>query len=153
MLFFYDYNRGLKLRSYADGAPIITQYSYKELLERTADTGAAADGPRHQEMEQQEEGLQQEKAAAAPQNGTETVIDGECREIGDCSRKGGNSPAPEFTDEEIKHAINYFDTEYIRMRGLHRDTEKQRDYRIALGCIRKCHKRMAEQADRENYGV
>ena len=40
MLFFYDIDGGIKLRSYAGGSPVITQYSYKQLLERTAGTGA-----------------------------------------------------------------------------------------------------------------
>ncbi len=171
MLFFYDFDRGLKLRCYAGAGPVITQYSYKELLEITAGI-AVAEGPRQQETEQQEEGRQQEKTVATSQNetrerkdtqihdslerhihsGPENVIDGEYREIGDGGRKDAGSPVQEYTDEEIKQAINYFDIEYSRMRGLHRDTAKQRNYRIALDCIRRCHKDAAKQADRENYG-
>lgn len=162
MLFFYDSDRGLKLRSYAGGSPVITQYSYKELLERTADIVMDGDNTPHRTQKNREP----EETIATPQNdgqqkqiNTENVntdgkkvIDGECREFGVGSREGGNSPAPEYTDEEIKNAINYFDIEYSRMLGLHRDTAKQRNYKIALSCIRKCHKDIAEQADRENYG-
>lgn len=173
MLFFYDIDGGIKLRSYAGGSPVITRYSYGQLLERTAGTGADAEGNGQQEAEQRGKdaaGLHAEEAVATPQNGprertdespgkgvntgtepadngTETVTGDKHREPDRGSRKDGN----EYTDEEIKHAINYFDIEYSRMLGLHQDTAKQRNYKIALGCIRRCHKNIAEQADRENY--
>lgn len=167
MLFFYDYDRGLKLRSYAGGTPAITQHSYKELLERTAEIAADEDNAPRQGQKNREP----EETIATPQNGRrrnhdedagpgtggtdsngKDAIDGEYRELGSGVREGGNGPAPEYTDEEIKNAINYFDIECSRMVGLHHDTAKLRNYKIALGCIRKCHKDIAEQADRENYG-
>lgn len=172
MLFFYDYERGLKLRGYEGGSPVITQHSYKELLEKTADAAACADATPHPDPE---DGNPDETAAAsqndgqqkqtneeirsnpdeAVNSGTENVshseknaIDGEYRELG----SSGKSHGSEYTDEEIKNAINYFDIEYSRMLGLNKDTAKQRNYKIALSCIRKCHKDIAKQADRENYG-
>lgn len=172
MLFFYDYERGLKLRGYEGGKPVITQHSYKELLEKTADAAACADATPHPDPE---DGNPDETAAAsqndgrqkqtneeirsnpdeAVNSGTENVnhseknaIDGEYRELG----SSGKSHGSEYTDEEIKNAINYFDIEYSRMLGLNKDTAKQRNYKIALSCIRKCHKDIAKQADRENYG-
>lgn len=172
MLFFYDIDGGLKLRSYAGGSPVITRYSYEQLLERTAGIEADADEPGQQEAEQRGKdaaGLHAEETVATPQNGprertdespgksinsgtetaddgTETVTGDKHREPHGGSRKDGN----EYTDEEIKHAINYFDIEYSRMLGLHQDTAKQRNYKIALSCIRRCHKNIAEQADRED---
>lgn len=163
MLFFYDYDRGLKLRGCTGGSPVITQYSYEEMLKRTADIAADGDNTSHRTQENREpeetiatlqnDGQQKQINTETVNTDGKNVIDGECREFGSGSREGGNSPEPEYTDEEIKNAINYFDIEYSRMLGLHKDTAKQRNYKIALSCIRKCHKDIAKQADRKNYGV
>lgn len=169
MLFFYDHDKGIKLRTYTDGSPIIETYSYQDFLEKTADMDIAfpqkKDDPTPEEPvatsqdghaePENTENSQNNEALETTEN-AENVIDGEYRELDsgekeDGEKNDGNMPEAEYTDIEIKNAINYFDIEYSRMVGLRQDTPKQRNYKIALKCIRKCYSSIAKQVDEENY--
>lgn len=48
-----------------------------------------------------------------------------------------------YTDIEIKNAISFFDMEYSRM-VMQQDAAKRRNYKIALECIRRCYKSVAD---------
>ena len=160
MLFFYDFDRGLKLRSYTDGKPVITAYTYQELLEKTAgmDTAPVKEKDGHQPENAvatsqygQAENAANNEAAEETQAEKDTVIDGEYRELESGRKKDGEKGADGqragYTDDEIKHAINYFDTEHSRMAGLGQDSAKRRNYKIALECICRCYKSIAGEMD------
>ncbi len=161
MLFFYDFDKGLKLRSYTDGKPVITAYTYQEFLEKTADMdpAPAKEKDEHQPEKPvatsqygQAENAANNEAAEETQAEKDTVIDGEYRELESGRKKDGEKGADGqragYTDDEIKHAINYFDTEHSRMAGLGQDSAKRRNYKIALECICRCYKSIAEEMDR-----
>lgn len=171
MLFFYDHDKGIKLRTYTDGSPTILQYTYQDLLEKTANMDISfpqkKDDPTPEapvatsqngqaEQENAEDTKTSETLETTENADTENVIDGEYRELDSGEKENGkkndgNMPEAQYTDIEIKNAINYFDIEYSRMVGLRQDTPKQRNYKIALECIRKCYSSIAKQADEENY--
>lgn len=171
MLFFYDIDKGMKLRTYVDGSPAILQYTYQDLLDKTADMDIAfpqkKDDPTPEEPvatpqdgQAEPENAENTKTNEAPETtestDTENVIDGEYRELDSGKKEDGekndeNMSEAEYTDIEIKNAINYFDIEYLRMSGLGQDTPKRRNYKIALECIRKCYRSIAKQVDEENY--
>lgn len=83
----------------------------------------------------------------------DSVIDGEYRELDAETEAPGKEAGAEcpYTDIEIKNAISFFEIEYSRMAGLHQDSTKQRNYKIALECIRRCYSSVAEQADKDMY--
>lgn len=65
MMFFYDFDKGLKLRSYAKGKAEITQYTYQELIDRTMNLNLA---------EPHEDNLPKESVAASqlePETGSD----------------------------------------------------------------------------------
>ena len=80
-------------------------------------------------------------------------IDGEYRELDAEPAAPGKEAGAEcpYTDIEIKNAVSFFEIEYSRMAGLHQDSTKQRNYKIALECIRRCYSSVAEQADKDMY--
>lgn len=64
IMFFYDIDKGLKLRSYAKGKAEITQYTYQELIQKTQELDPI------QDQEDQERGKQeppQKEPVAVPQ--------------------------------------------------------------------------------------
>lgn len=161
MLFFYDFDRGLKLRSYTDGKPVITAYTYQEFLEKTAGMGTAPAKDEDEQLQEkpvatsqhgQAENAANNEAAEETQAKKDTVIDGEYRELESGRKKDGEKGADGqqagYTDDEIKHAMDYFDTEHSRMAGLGQDSAKRRNYKIALECICRCYKSIAEEMDR-----
>lgn len=197
IVFFYDLDRGVKMRSYEKGKAEITQYTYQEIVEITLGLNLAQNHAVREKTPEPVEGTEQgeKQPVAAPQPepveepapyvpmpgqssvedlngvmpdredarasadnradaaGTDTgdVIDGEYRELDTertDTRKSAECP---YADTDVRNAINYFDIEYIRMTGLHQDTPKHRHYKIALECIRKCHRDIAKQIDREAY--
>lgn len=181
IIFFYDISKGLKLRSYEKGKAAITQYSYRELIEKTKEldlAGKTAAVPQSDRQEEAQAGpyiplpgqtsvsdLQGVMPEAAPDNTADvdndrdndrdngSVIDGEYRELDAETAAHGKEAGAEcpYTDIEIKNAISFFDIEYSRMAGLHQDSTKQRNYKIALECIRRCYSSVAEQADKDMY--
>ncbi len=209
IIFFYDIDRGLKLRSYEKGKAEITPYTYQELIEKTRqlDFAQNQDGERRapesteniepseeepaatSQLNQEEEepaasytpvpgqtsvsdlqGIMPESAAVPDQDNDtgnrdsdgaiDNVIDGEYRELNESTvqtdTKETEANADEecpYTDIEIKNALNFFDIEYSRMVGLQQDTTKRRNYKIALECIRRCYKSIAEQVDSAMYGT
>lgn len=198
IMFFYDFDRGLKLRSYEKGKAEITPYTYQEFVEITRELNPAQNHAGREKRPEAVENTEPEEnepvATPQPEPGEEPapyvpmpgqnrvedlagimpdrgdamfspgnndkagmdndgVIDGEYREMdaGAARTDAGEGAERLYTDTEVRNAINYFDIEYIRMVGLHQDTPKRRHYKIALECIRKCHRDMAEQADMEAY--
>lgn len=180
MMFFYDFDRGIKLRRFENGSPVITPYSYRELLEKTMDMAVTAqqetedDNARENTVATPQSGQPEqytpvpgqisvsdledtvpapEETEVFPDNPPAAVIDGEYREMDggkkEDNRKAGQQAGTEstYTDTEIKNAVSYFDTEYSRMLGLGQDTAKRRNYKIALECIRKCYRAVAEHTD------
>ncbi|MDE6055465.1 MAG: hypothetical protein K2G55_17310, partial [Lachnospiraceae bacterium] len=83
----------------------------------------------------------------------DNVIEGEYRELNENTNIASMEEECPYTDIEIKNAISFFDIEYSRMTGLQQDTTKRRNYKIALECIRRCYKSIAEQADSAMYGT
>ncbi len=197
IVFFYDLERGAKVRIYEKGKAEIRQYTYQEIVAITLGLDIAQNHAPGKKTPEPVEGTGQgeKQPAAAPQPepgeepapyvpmpgqssvedltgvmpdreddmasadnradaaGTDTgdVIDGEYRELDaerTDTRKSAECP---YADTDVRNAISYFDIEYIRMTGLHQDTPKHRHYKIALECIRKCHRDIAEQLDREAY--
>ena len=156
MMFFYDADKGMNLRAYEKGAPVITKHSYREFLDRTAemiaegmigigaekpdeDNACAADAPdaMPQYGHAEDEGMESRTACGVADD-DEAAIDGECREIGAEGCADGSASGSRYTDLEIEGAIGYFETEYERMTNLapERALAKARHYRIALECIR-----------------
>lgn len=186
IMFFYDIDKGLKLRSYEKGKAEITPYTYQELIEKTMKLDITRDQesekkaydkepvatPQPGQGEEQavpytpvpgqtsvsdlhgvmpdETGKDQDNAA---DEGTDNnnVIDGEYRELDEGTVqeyiKGPDTGTEEctYTDIEIRNAISFFDMEYSRMAGLQQDTVKQKNYKIALECICRCYKSIADQ--------
>lgn len=183
IIFFYDVDKGLKLRSYEKGKVAITQYSYRELIEKTKEldlAGKPAAVPQSDRQEEEQSGpyiplpgqtsvsdLQGVMPEAAPESApapeekpdhtadvdNDSVIDGEYRELDAEPAVHGKEAGAEcpYTDIEIKNAVSFFEIEYSRMAGLHQDSTKQRNYKIALECIRRCYSSVAEQADKDMY--
>lgn len=154
MIFFYDFDRGMKLRSMKHGKPVITPYTYRELLEKTQAPGILHTGkeavatPQDDALEEykdyaedSDENIVKPEETAAGQG--KNVIDGECGEPDEKEPPGGECP---YADIEIRNAADYFETECFRMSMTGRNTAKQRNYKIALECIRKCFGTIAEQA-------
>lgn len=99
MMFFYDVDKGMNLRAYEKGAPVITKHSYREFLERTAemiaegmigigaekpdeDNACAADAPDAMPQYARAESRNAESRTACDvADDDEAAIDGECREI------------------------------------------------------------------------
>ena len=77
---------------------------------------------------------------------TENVIEGKYRELDaqitqECTEdEKESSRSHQFTDIEVEYAVNYFETEYTRMVTAGLNTAKQRNYKIAIECIRECYK-------------
>lgn len=186
-MFFYDIDKGLKLRSYEKGKAEITPYTYQELIEKTREIDPARIRESGKEAVEPVEDMEPpvEETAATPQPDREgqdlpyvpvpgqtsvsdlqgvmpdadgisgedkdidNVIDGEYRELDENTERtdtketgaetDGDKECP-YTDVEIKNAVSYFDTEYLRMAGMNKDTVKRKNYRIALECIRRCYK-------------
>lgn len=151
IMFFYDIDKGIKLRGLEKGKPVIKQHTYKELLDRAAgmEAGTLPEGeenvPEKSDAMPQyaplEDGGMESRASGGAADNEEAAIDGEYREIGSgregCADEGADGSS--FTDLEIECAIGYFETEYKRMTDLvpERALAKARNYRIALECIRR----------------
>ncbi|MDE7201518.1 MAG: hypothetical protein K2O91_06310 [Lachnospiraceae bacterium] len=205
IIFFYDINKGLKLRSYEKGKAEITAYSYQELLEKTQKLDFARNQGNEKEAPESAENIsppekepvatsqsvheeEEQDASYTPVPGqtsvsdlqsimpdetkdpyqnpmenqdsdtdeasdNDNVIEGEYRELNENTNIASMEEECPYTDIEIKNAISFFDIEYSRMTGLQQDTTKRRNYKIALECIRRCYKSIAEQADSAMYGT
>lgn len=70
IMFFYDFDRGLKLRSYEKGKAVITPYTYQELIERTLKLNLTESHNEKKKPDAETE-IQPEKFVATPQSGTE----------------------------------------------------------------------------------
>lgn len=165
IVFFYDYEKGLKLRSYKGGQTAVTHYTYQELLEGIAKLNILPDKNGKEEWKESEnlnatpqpEEEEQDTPyvpmpgqlsfqGAEPKTDTENVIEGKYRELDTqitqkCTEdKKESSRSPQFTDIEAEYAVNYFETEHTRMVTAGLNTAKQRNYKIATECIKECYK-------------
>lgn len=188
IMFFYDIDKGLKLRSYAKGKAEITQYTYQELIQKTQDLDPIQDQERGKQEPPQKEPVaapqpdpeeqnipyipvpgqtsvsdlydlmsdamrESDEEPEQDQDNTATdknnVIDGEYRELAestvqeDIKEPDTGTEECMYTDIEIRNAISFFDMEYSRM-VMQQDTAKRRNYKIALECIRRCYKSVAD---------
>lgn len=169
IMFFYEFDRGAKLRSYEKGKAAITAYTYREIMEKTRELvlgEPAAVPPADPEVQEAPympvpgqttvedfgdvvpEG--DAEPDASPDAGRDdaaaggNVIDAEYREV-------STEPAAEgaciYTDTEIRDAMGYFDIGYPGRTGVQQDAAKCRNYRIALECIRRCYPSIAGRTD------
>ena len=165
IVFFYDFEKGLKLRSYNGGKTAIILYTYKVLLERIVKLNILPNKNEKEEWKESEnlnatpqpEEEEQDTPyvpmpgqlsfqEAEPKTDTENVIEGKYRELDaqitqECTEdEKESSRSHQFTDIEVEYAVNYFETEYTRMVTAGLNTAKQRNYKIAIECIRECYK-------------
>lgn len=183
IMFFYDFDRGAKLRSYGHGKADITAYTYQEIMEKTRQMEITEKGVKRKTAEETEEETKEEtkvsekqliEPVATPQSEPEEgpdpytpvpgqttvsdlqgvvpedkethpenagdVIEGEYREL--AAEQEDTEECP-YTSIEIRHAIDYFDTEYQRMTAFGQNTAKSRNYRMAAESILKCYGPMA----------
>lgn len=165
IVFFYDYEKGLKLRSYKGGQTAVTHYTYQELLEGIAKLNILPDKNGKEEWKELGDTQQPEEEAqdmpyvpmpgqlsfegAEPETVTENAIEGKYRELDaetaqDCAEdEKASGREPRYSSIEIEHAVSYFETEYSRMAAAGLNTAKQRNYKIAAECIRECCKNTA----------
>lgn len=101
MVFFYDFDKGIKLRELENGKPVITQHTYNELLEQIKELDVAVAEPKSEKREWEApeiEEKKQENTVATSQNEQEepyTPIEGQT----------SVADIPGIVPEETKEAV------------------------------------------------
>lgn len=163
MMFFYDHDRGVKLRSYADGQAAIIQYTYREIMEKIPGSGMVPTKKEEGRPDGQAATSQCVETPHIPIPGQATVEDipdimpdttgksgdGEIHTGTAKNKTGAATDEGGFTDDEIICIIAYFDTEYSRMESLPDRSLKKMSYRAAGECLRKCYRKVAERMERD----
>lgn len=133
MVFFYDFDKGIKLRGLENGKPVITQHTYNEILEQIKELDIAVSEPKKKrEWEAPEiEEKKQENTVATSQNEQEpyTPIEGQT----------SVADIPGIVPEETKEAVpeektepgDIIDAEYreIESASGSSDAEEQEEYK------------------------
>lgn len=135
MLFFYDFDKGIKLRGLENGKPVITQHTYNELLKQIKELDIAVSEPKPEKREWKSPELEEKKqknTVATSQNEQEepyTPIEGQT----------SVADIPGIVPEETKEAVpeektepgDIIDAEYreIESASGSSDAEEQEEYK------------------------
>ena len=161
MLFFYDFDKGIKLRSIDAGKPCITPYTYQDFLERTQELKLM---PEHAEKEKT-----QEEPPATPQGGQgepyaplprQLSISGLQDTAGSREPSAGQEENRDAADMQA-HAESVIDAEYRELGGEKKESgiEPYTDIEIknAAGFFEMEYNRMTlmgqETTKRRNYKI
>ena len=170
MLFFYDFDKGIKLRSIDAGKPCITPYAYRDFLERTQELNLM---PEHAEEEKTQEGPEQgegyqEEPPATSQGEQYAPLPGQLSISGLQDTAGSREPAVTGQEENRSaaadmqaHAESVIDAEYRELGGEKKESgiEPYTDIEIknAAGFFEMEYNRMTltgqETAKKRNYKI